>query len=97
MELNATSVDVRLPATLSQASLAVLAADLTHAFASPVPVARHAGQGRGRPALSFCASRGPGAVLAASGATAVSTVVPGCSSEPPDTKLHVGQRPVVRS
>jgi len=65
-------------------------------IASPVPVARHAGQGRGRPALTFCASRGTGAVLAASsGATAVSTVVPGCSSEPPDTKLHVGQRPVV--
>ena len=38
MELTATSVDVRLPATLSQASLAVLAADLTQAFASPVPV-----------------------------------------------------------
>ena len=38
MELTAASVDVRLPATLSQASLAVLAADLGLAFASPVPV-----------------------------------------------------------
>ena len=38
MELTATSVDVRLPATLSQGSLAVLAADLGLAFASPIPV-----------------------------------------------------------
>ena len=38
MELTTTSVDVRLPATLSQGSLAVLAADLGLAFASPVPV-----------------------------------------------------------
>ena len=38
MELTATSVDVRLPATLSQGSLAALAADLGQAFASPLPV-----------------------------------------------------------
>jgi polyketide biosynthesis enoyl-CoA hydratase PksH len=38
MELTAPSVDVRLPESLSQDSLAVLAADLEQAFASPAPV-----------------------------------------------------------